>query len=181
VTRGWLTLADGETVAWEGRPRLTTALPGIGLGVALAVGALGVGVARGLALLAVPVALVGCLVAAGAYLRVVNTEYVVTDQALYAKRGIVGRSVTEASLSKVQNSAFSQDALGTAFDYGTVTFEIAGGNDVSFRRIDDPEVVRRLVDRTAGDEVPGSVEQWRAVLDEVRALRRAVEARREAR
>lgn len=176
MTRDWLTLADGETVAWDGRPRLTTALPGVGVGVAFAVGALGLGVVRGVLLLAVPVALVGCLVAAWAYLRVVNTEYVVTDRALYAKRGIVGRSVTEASLSKVQNSAFSQDALGAAFDYGTVTFEIAGGNDVAFRRIDDPEVVRRLVDRAAGDEVPGSVEQWRAVLDEVRALREVVES-----
>jgi len=176
VTRDWLTLNDGETVAWDGRPRLTTALPGIGIGVALVVGALGVGVVRGILLLAVPVAFVGCLVAGGAYLRVVNTEYVVTDRAVYAKRGIVGRSVTEASLSKVQNSAFSQDALGAVFGYGTVTFEIAGGNDVSFRRIDDPETVRRLVDRAAGDEIPGSVEQWRAVLEEVRALRDAVES-----
>jgi len=176
VTRDWLTLDDGETVAWDGRPRLTTALPGIGIGVALVVGALGVGVVRGVLLLAVPVALVGCLVIGGAYLRVVNTEYVVTDRAVYAKRGIVGRSVTEASLSKVQNSAFSQDALGAVFGYGTVTFEIAGGNDVSFRRIDDPETVRRLVDRTAGEEIPGSVEQWRAVLEEVRALRGAVES-----
>lgn len=177
MSRGWLTLADGETIAWDGHPRLTTALPGIGLGAALVVVALGVGIARGVPLLALPVAVVGCLVAAAAYLRVVNTEYVVTDRAVYAKRGVVGRTVTEASLSKVQNSAFTQDALGALFEYGTVTFEIAGGNDVAFRRIDDPETVRRLVDRAAGDEVPGSVEQWRAVLDEVRVLRRAVEAR----
>lgn len=176
MTRDWLTLAEGETVAWDGRPRLTTALPGIAAGAALVVGALVVSVARGVFLLAVPFAFIGCLVAAGAYLRVVNTEYAVTDRAVYAKRGVVGRSVTEASLSKVQNSAFSQDVLGAVFGYGTVTFEIAGGNDVSFRRIDDPETVRRLVDRSSGDEIPGRIEQWRAVLAEVRALRRAVEA-----
>jgi len=76
----------------------------------------------------------------------------------------------------VQNSAFSQDALGTLFGYGTVTLEVAGGDDIRFRRIEDPESVRRLVDRATVDEIPGSLEQWRAVLAELRALRRVVES-----
>jgi hypothetical protein len=62
------------------------------------------------------------------------------------------------------------------FGYGTVTLEIAGGDDIQFRRIEDPETVRRLVDQATGEEIPGSLEQWRAVRDEVRALRKAVES-----
>jgi hypothetical protein len=84
--------------------------------------------------------------------------------------------VTEAPLSKVQNSALSQGVAGSLLGYGTVTLEVAGGDDLAFRRIEDPAAVRPLVDRER-DPIPGSVEQWRAVLAEVRALRRAVERR----
>lgn len=181
MTREWLTLADGETVTWAGSPIRTTALPGIVVGVVLVVAGawLTVGGPAGLAATLAGAALVatGIAAAVGAYLAVVNTEYVVSDRALYAKSGIVGVRVTEAALSRVQNSAFSQDALGSVFGYGTVTFEIAGGNDVRFRRIDDPEAVRRTVDRATDDAIPGSIDQWRAVLAETRALRRAVESR----
>lgn len=182
MSREWLTMADGETVTWDGTPRLTTALPGIGMGVAFLLAGVWVAVsdpgsALVTAAVGVGLALFGIAVAAATYLSVVNTEYVVTDRALYAKSGVVGVRVTEAALSRVQNSSFSQDALGSAFGYGTVTFEIAGGNDVRFRRIDDPKEVRRGVDRATGAEIPGSIEQWRAVLAETRALRRAVESR----
>ncbi|MFC7235957.1 PH domain-containing protein [Halosegnis marinus] len=181
MSRDWLTLADGETVAWEGSPILTTSLPGVGVGIALVVAGAWLAVVGPAGLAATlggaALAAAGVAAAVGAYLAVVNTEYVVSDRALYAKSGIVGVRVTEAALSRVQNSAFSQDALGAAFGYGTVTFEIAGGNDVRFRRIDDPKGVRRTVDRATGDEIPGSLDQWRAVLAETRALRRAVESR----
>jgi len=197
VSRDWLPLADGESVAWEDGPRRTTALPGIAVGVGLAVAGVGLaavgfglvsvgvdfvavsvsGTVGNTFLLAAPVVLAGVSIAAGAYLSVVNTEYVVTDRAVYEKTGVVGITVTEAPLSKVENSAFSQSSLGTVFGYGTVTIETAGGNDVSFRRIDDPQTARRLVDRASGDVIPGSLTQWRGVRDEVRALRRAVESR----
>ncbi|MFC7177322.1 PH domain-containing protein [Halosegnis marinus] len=126
-----------------GSPILTTSLPGVGVGIALVVAGAWLAVVGPAGLAATlggaALAAAGVAAAVGAYLAVVNTEYVVSDRALYAKSGIVGVRVTEAALSRVQNSAFSQDALGAAFGYGTVTFEIAGGNDVRFRRIDDPK------------------------------------------
>jgi hypothetical protein len=171
----WLSLAAGETVAWDGGPKRTTALPGVLVGVALvAVGGWLAVESRPVA--GVPVALLGVAVAGGAYLAVVNTVYVVTDRAAYERRGVLGVRVTEATLSKVQNSALSQGVAGSLFGYGTVTLEVAGGDDLALRRIEDPAAVRPLVDRER-DPIPGSVEQWRAVLTEVRALRRAVERR----
>lgn len=176
MSRDWLTLDPGEEVVWSGRPRLTTILPAVAVGLAGLLGVVyAVVVLRvALTLLAVPVVLA---IPAYAYLQVTNTEFLVTDRAVYAKTGVVGRRVVQSSLSKVQNSSFSQDVFGSLFGYGTVRMEIAGGNDIDFYRIDDPQAVRRLVDRATGDQIPGSIEQWRAVLEEVRALRAAVEAR----
>lgn len=178
MTGEWLSLEEGETVAWRGSPRLTTVLPAVGVGGAVAVVALWIAATVDgtgpLLLAALPIAVAVPLYS---YLRVTNTAFVVTDRAVYVKTGVVGRRVTRSPLSKVQNSSFAQDVLGSVFGYGTVRFEIAGGGDVAFWRIDDPKAVRSLVDRTRGGELPGSPDQWRAVLAEVRDLREAFEAR----
>ena len=173
----WMARGDDEDVLWSGHPRLPTVLPAVAVGFTLLVVGVGGAVTRGqLALLVlVPV---GLAVSAGAYLRVVNTRYVVTDHALYRKTGVLSRRVDRVALRRVQNSAFTQGVLGSAFDYGTVSVEAAGGGAIAFADIDDPRAVRALVERqVGGDEIPGTVEQWAAVLDEVRALRGAFERR----
>jgi len=68
------------------------------------------------------------------YFALQGVQYVITDEALYVKRGVLTRSVTQANLETVQNSSFGQDITGSIFGYGSVTFEIAGGDDLSFRR-----------------------------------------------
>jgi hypothetical protein len=79
-------------------------------------------------------------------------QYVITDKALYIKRGVLSRSVTQTNLETVQNSSFGQDITGLIFGYGSVTFEIGGGDDLSFRAIEDPRAIRALVDRTASND-----------------------------
>jgi hypothetical protein len=103
------------------------------------------------------------------------------------KRGVLTRSVTQANLETVQNSSFEQDITGSIFGYGAVTFEIAGGDDLSFRAIDDPRSIRGLVDRAAskndglsGDDrgapdIPGDLTQWQQIRDEIRAIRSSLE------
>lgn len=177
MTDDWLALDEGETVEWIGRPRLTTVLPAVAAGGVVAAVVVWIAATTNRSVL-LPVALpVAAAVPLSSYLRVTNTEYVVTDRAVYAKTGVVGRRVVQSSLSKVQNSSFDQDVLGKLFDYGTVRLEIAGGRNIDFHRIDDPKAVRALVDHATRGELPGSIEQWQAVLDEVRALRAAIEAR----
>jgi uncharacterized membrane protein YdbT with pleckstrin-like domain len=176
MTGNWVTLDTGETVAWDGQPKLTTALPGVGMGLALLVGATWLVIVQNELVVGLLLGVAGVSVGLWAYLKVGNTEYVLSDRAVYTRQGVLGIRISESSLSKIQNSAFSQDALGSVFGYGTVTLEIAGGDDIQFRRIEDPETVRRLVDQATGEEIPGSLEQWRAVRDEVRALRKAVES-----
>ena len=171
----WMARGDDEDVLWSGHPRVTTALPGIAVGLALVVGGVGGAVTQNQPTLSL-LAVVGVATVAGAYLRVVNTRYVVTDHALYRKTGILSRHVERVSLRRVQNSAFTQGVLGSLFDYGTVSVEAAGGGTIAFADIDDPRAVRALVEKqVGGDELPGTLEQWTAVLGEVRELRAAFE------
>lgn len=174
-----IALESGEGTEWEGRPRLTTILPSAGLGLLLVGAGIVTALLEGpstLVVAGVGLVLAGLAVPAGAYLWVTNTRYVVTDRALYRKTGVISRSVRRVELGRVQDSSFAQPVRGRLFGWGTVTFDVAGGGSVRFSRIDDPKEVRRLVDRARDrDEIPGSLDQWKQVREEVRALRRAVE------
>ena len=181
-----LLLDPSEELLWSGHPRLSAAIPAFVAGVVLVVagGALVGGVGPGTAATrALGVGLLGLGVVLPAYrvLDLRRTTYAVSDRALYARSGILSRHVRRMGLDRVQNSAFGQSVTGTVFGYGTVTVESAGGEaPVRFVRIETPREVRAMVDRRVAlvaDPIPGSVEQWEAVLDEVRALRRAVDAR----
>ena len=172
----WWFQHEGETVVWEGRPRRSAALGGVMGGVLLTVLAL---VA---AAIVDPRLAVGGLFGLGLsgwqLLRVHNTRYLLTSRALWAKRGVVGCTVRRVGLPQVQNTAYSQSITGGVVGYGTVTVEVAGGADLAFRRIDDPEAVRRLItQQTAGasTEIPGTIAQWRAVRSLVRDISAAVE------
>ncbi|WP_313694831.1 PH domain-containing protein [Halorarum halobium] len=180
-----LPLADDEPVGWTGRPRLSAAIPSALVGFVVAV--VGVGwwalpavSTRPPLLLVVAAVLLGVTVPAVSLLSLVNTRYVVTDRAAYVKRGVLGRRVSRARLAKVENTAYRQSVTGSLFGYGTVELQTAGGS-FTFRRVDDPASVRATVDeRTGGsgdadEPVPGSLREWRAVREEVRALRAGFE------
>lgn len=178
-------LEADESVVWTAHPRVTRVLPAVVSGVALVLaGVVGWVVAEtALALLLVPLGISG---AVWRYLANRNTQYVVSEDALYVKSGVLSRTVTQAALETVQNSAYSQSVTGSLFGYGSVEFELAGGGSLVFRAVPDPREVRALVDRATKNDgiageaavsegVPGDVEQWRAIREEVRALRETVE------
>ena len=176
MTDDWWFRHGDESVVWEGRPRLSAALPGVGVGVAVCT------LAAATAVLADPRAAVGVApgvgVMAWALLRVRRTEYLLTTRALWLKRGVAGRTVRRVGVAKVQNTGYSRSITGSAFGYGTVSVEVAGGDDLRFRRIDDPETVQTAItDRTAHDDegIPGSATQWQSVLSVVREIRAGIE------
>ncbi|SHH61055.1 PH domain-containing protein [Halobaculum gomorrense] len=181
-----ITVDEDEAVLWTGRSRLSAAAPAglVGLLVAAAGMAVAVGPAAtsrfGLVIAALS-ALVGIAIPGVALLSLVNTRYVLTNRAASVRTGIVGRRVVRARLSMVENSAYEQSVTGSLFGYGTVTLETAGG-DLAFRRVDDPQAVRSLVDehtRGAGGDadgsIPGSIDSWQAVREEVQLLRAALD------
>lgn len=184
-------LGEREQPLWVGRPRWTVVVPAVVVGVILVVAGLLLGTVGdnpiGLVLVAV-----GVPIAVASVLQNRKTQYLVTDRALYRKTGVLSRQVSRADLSTVQNSAYAQGITGSLFGYGTVTFEIAGGGDFAFNTITGPSEVRALVDKETGtdslvgdrrtsptrrERIPGRLDQWQAVRDEVVALRQAVERR----
>lgn len=176
MSETWLFLHDGETVAWEGKPRLSAAIGGVIAGTAI------VGICLAAAITVDPrlaaASLVGIGVVAWQLLRIRHTSYVITTRAIWLKRGVLGVTVRRVGLPQAQNTAYSQSLTGSIFGYGTVSVEVAGGPDLAFRRVDDPETVRRAItSRIGGDETetPGTVEQWEEVLAIVRELKTAVD------
>jgi len=85
---------------------------------------------------------------------------------------VLTRSVTQANLETVQNVSFGQGYHGIDLDTAQLFPEIAGGDDLSFRAIEDPRAIRALVDRAASNDdglggdsrresgIPGDLSQW---------------------
>jgi len=176
MTGDWLRLGPDEAIRWEATPRTTRALPAVAgslllfAAVGRAAAAVSAWIALTLPLTAVP--------AAWALLRVHNTEFAVTDRGTYRKTGVLGRSVRRVEHGRVQNVTLSQGVAGSLFGYGTVSVDVAGGRDLRLFDVRDPGEPATLLQRVGDDDaggVPGSTEQWEAVLAETRELRAAVE------
>jgi len=149
----WFSPDTGETVVWEGAPRVHRVLPAVvaatlwivllAAGAVLAVRTLVLStpvVAGGAVLLVLP-AVAGV---AWRYLRTVNVEYVLTDRNCYRKRGVLSTGVTRVGLADVERTALHKDVWGRLFDYGAVSISTAGtdGVDLRLTDLDDPEAFR---------------------------------------
>jgi membrane protein YdbS with pleckstrin-like domain len=178
----WITLVEGETVEWSGGPVVASALPQLLAAGVVLVASVALPLVTGLPwVVAVPGALLAAVVAVAGLYPVHATAFLVTSRAVYAKRGRRARRVTTLELDRVQDVSYRRSAVGNALGYGTVTVEIAGGGDLSLTDVADARRAADLVGRLArggDDSIPGSVEEWRAVRDELRGIRTALEARR---
>lgn len=184
-----LALDPDETVHWSGHPRLMLVLPDVAIGLLLVVVGVTSVVAPGVGARFLPEEIVlwfgvlipiGIAIPAGTYLVVTNTLFVITDRALYVKRGVLGRRVDRLGLNRVQNTSYSQGIRGTLLGYGTVTIDTAGvDTTIRFYNIRNPRKTRTLIDEHASeDDSFGSQAQWEAVLTELQALRSALETSR---
>lgn len=184
----WPPVAD-ERVVWAGQPRqrvvLQGLLVGLAVGLVVAVGAVAAVVEAGVAiptaaLAGVPLAVLGVVVPTGAvWLWRRTTRYALTESAIYHRTGVLSITVTELSLRKVQNTAYDQSALGVVFGHGTVTVDTASsdGAELTLRALDGPAAVHRQLATQVKDtqgqaDLPGTLDQWRAVRAETRRVRR---------
>ncbi|MFQ3275562.1 MAG: putative membrane protein YdbT with pleckstrin-like domain [Candidatus Nanohaloarchaea archaeon] len=152
MTVDWTNLDSDEQVLWEGQPRLKSIIPAVVIGVPM-----------------IAFAGLGLLVMAGAYLNVKNTSFLVTNEGLYRKTGILSRSVQKIGFDKVQNISFSQGVLGKYFNYGNIEVSTAGGSGIEmrFNSIDNPREVENIINnklkkaqtRSDGDERGSGVEE----------------------
>ncbi|MEY7848020.1 PH domain-containing protein [Natrarchaeobius sp. A-rgal3] len=161
----WLSLEAGEEIIWSDGPDKRTLIPSFIIGIPLAI------------------VLIGILIIVGEYLRVTNTNYVVTNRALYRKTGVLSRDVKRIEHEKVQDISYSQSALGTQFGYGTVEVSTAGGSGVemAFQSVPEPRNVQQLISELIerehradrGDRTKADV--LTEIRDELRAIRTTLE------
>jgi uncharacterized membrane protein YdbT with pleckstrin-like domain len=168
----WLSLDPDEDLVWTGRPAVETLYGTILTGLLLTVVLVGV-----LILLGVPVA----------YLRIRNTDYVVTTESLYVRSGVFSTNIETVDLDRIQNTEYNRSFWGNVFDYGTISISTAGssGAEISFDGIPDApavrdritELQRRPAGRDDGDDgtTPASEAQLAELIAEVRATREAFE------
>lgn len=126
----WLSIDPDESIVWSGTPRLF-------LVVHVAVLALPI---PAIAIFFRPspwIALGGvgswAVIVATAWVYLRNVEYVVSTEYVYAKRGVLSRSVTQIALGNVQNTTVKQGVFGVLFDHGTVRFSTAGSEGPQLR------------------------------------------------
>lgn len=154
----WLHLTDEETVRWTGRPSQYTIAPAVvgGLFIALVGLALWLGLGPTIVAAGAPawvgdlpllLTVAGLAWAGWVYLDWLRLLYVITDEEVYVKHGLVSRDVTQVRLDRVQNTAFDQSIRERFLGYGDVYLYTAGTNteDLTLENVPDPQRVSRLV------------------------------------
>ena len=144
-------LHEGETVLFEGRPSWRSILGFyiVGILVSAAIGAVVALVDKTGTGIVVFVVLAALVVLIG-YLRRLSTRYVISDERLWIKHGLLARRTQETRLARVQNVNTDQSVLERMLRVGTVDFDTAGSDApeayFSFRGFDDPGKVAQTVD-----------------------------------
>ena len=143
-------LHDGETILFEGHPSWRSALLFFTKGFlsALVVAAIvwfAIGHFWGIVVGGVGIAIT---VALSIFLRS-STEYVITDERLHIRRGIISRTIQETRLGRVQNVTISQTLWERLLQIGKADFDTASEEqaDFLFAGIANPDEVRAAVDR----------------------------------
>jgi uncharacterized membrane protein YdbT with pleckstrin-like domain len=143
-------LHPGEQIVFEGHPSKRASLSfyllfGLLAVVAAVVVAAAVSVGIGIVTL---VALYAVLYLVG-HVKRTATDYAVTTQRLYIRRGILSKRVQQTRIDRVQNVNTNQSLFERILRVGTVEFDTAGTDDSEFRfaGIANPSAVVAAVDR----------------------------------
>ncbi|MFC6764582.1 PH domain-containing protein [Natrinema soli] len=161
----WLHLTKGEEVQWSGRPSRFTILFAIIGGLLFALGGI-VGTVILLSVLAgqalpawvgyLPLVLtvVGVVIVGKTYLEWLRLLYVITDEEIYVKYGLISRDVTQIRLDRVQNTAYEQTILERVLSFGDVRVYTAGTSteDITFRDVPNPEHIKSILTQLLSDQ-----------------------------
>ena len=142
-------LHQGEQVVFEGHPSWRALLSFYigGIAGAAAIGVI-VAIAASVTLgVVVAVVLIALVVVVG-IVRRWATDYMVSNQRLYIRHGILSKRVQQTRVDRVQNVNTSQSIRERILRVGTVDFDTAGteDSDFTFGGVADPEEVMRSVE-----------------------------------
>jgi uncharacterized membrane protein YdbT with pleckstrin-like domain len=151
-------LHPGEVVVFEGHPSWRAVLSFyiggfLGAIVIAVIVALLASIPLGVL---VGVVLIALVIVAGLIKRWA-TDYMVSNQRLYIRRGILSKHVQQTRVDRIQNVNTDQRIRDRLLRVGTVDFDTAGTDDADFRfvGISNPVRVAQAVDRALRDmQVP---------------------------
>jgi uncharacterized membrane protein YdbT with pleckstrin-like domain len=153
-------LHPGEEILFEGHPswRATLGFYVVGV-IAVIVVVLIAAVAGASTVLAVLIAVVGigAVLVVGLVKRM-GTRYVITNQRLHIRRGVLARRIQQTMLTRVQNVNTEQSFPQRLLRIGSVDFDTAGtdDSDFTFTGVADPDDVVRAVDRALRSAAPAA-------------------------
>jgi uncharacterized membrane protein YdbT with pleckstrin-like domain len=151
-------LHTGEQVVFEGHPSwrglLSFYLGGVAGAVVIAV-IIGLVTSFFVGLVA-GVVLVAAVLGFGLFKRI-STTYLVSNQRLYIRRGMLSKREQQTRIDRVQNVNTEQSLRERMLRVGTVDFDTAGTDDSEFRfvGIASPAEVVNAVDRAQRDAAAG--------------------------
>jgi uncharacterized membrane protein YdbT with pleckstrin-like domain len=141
-------LREGERPIWYGRRSFKSVIGYIIVGLVLlffggGLAAVG-GVAAGFGVLLILIAIILFIIAP---LRVVATEYFITNLRTYVKYGLVGRRVIEVQNEWITDASVSQSFFGRALNYGNVVISTPGRawGAVVMVGVSDPMRVKQVI------------------------------------
>lgn len=137
-------LHPGEEIVFEGHPAKRASLSfyvpfGALAIVVAAIVAVAVGVLLGVVVAIVLLALIWVI----GEVKRRATDYAVTTQRLYIRRGILSKNVQQTRIGRVQNVNTRQTVFERVLRVGTVDFDTAGTDDSDFRFHGDRRSLRR--------------------------------------
>lgn len=154
----WIHLTSDEHVHWSGRPSRYTLVPAMtimtvlaAVGIAMAIWSRPLFLDRGWPLtwsyLPLVLVLIGVSYGLIAYLRWLRLLYVITEEEIYVKIGLISRDVTQVPLDRVQNSSYTQSVLERFLSYGTIYVYTAGTHtdDVVLRNVPKPRNIKEIL------------------------------------
>lgn len=163
----WIHLSDGERVRWSGRPsRYTLAIAliltliAVAVGVGLSWWAVDAVEARDwpilLGYLPLVLAIAGIAYGVYRYLLWLRLLYVITDDEIYVKIGLVSRDITQVPLNRVQNTSYDQSVVERFLSFGTIYVYTAGSGaeDLVLRDVPKPRVINGLLSEQLSETEP---------------------------
>ena len=148
-------LHPGEVVVFEGHPSWRAVLSFYigGLAGAVVIGVI-VALVASLALGIVVGAVLMALVIVAGLIKRTATDYMVSNQRLYIRHGILAKHVQQTRVDRIQNVNTNQRFRDRLLRVGTVDFDTAGTEDSDFKfvGIASPGQVAEAVDRALRDQ-----------------------------
>jgi uncharacterized membrane protein YdbT with pleckstrin-like domain len=151
-------LHPGEDVVFEGHPSwravLAFYLSGI-IGSLLIAAIVALAASTGLGVI-VGVVLIALVILVG-FVKRMATTYMVSNQRLYIRRGILSKRIQQTRIDRVQNVNTDQTLMQRILRVGTVDFDTAGtdDSDFTFHGLSNPSRVVAAVDHAQREAATG--------------------------